>query len=440
MPYSFRSHPNLFCARSPLRATPRRWLAAAVLYTVFAAVVVAQTNGPVAEHQSATGLGQSAGHATVRPDTSADIWDVYYGFINRRGHRSTERARAGFQPSIFPELAYSLQTGFAVGANANLSFTSADSKQTISTIVTTPQYTQLGQIIIPIVANLWTAGNRYNIVTDWRYYRYSAVNYGLGSSAPAGADDQLHYTYLRLYQSVLRQVAPNLLVGLGYALDYHGNIRETNRTPDLNDDFRQYSTADHTVSSGPTLSVQYITRRNPNNPEGGFYGNVLFRPNLRALGSDANWQALITDVRKYVPFPKHSRNILAFWNVNWLTFGGLAPYLDLPSTGWDTYSNLGRGYVQGRFRGRNLIYAETEYRMPLLRNGLIGCVVFANVQAYNNAGVRTSDGRGFGQLLPGVGVGLRGKVNKRSNLNFALDYGFGIGGSRGVFLNLGEVF
>lgn len=407
------------------------WLAG----TLLANPIVAQSNGPVAQHSPATIAGHQADRAASRPDTSADIWDVYYGLINRRGHRPTERARPGFQPSIFPELAYSLQTGFAVGANANLSFTSADPQQTVSTIVTTPQYTQLGQIIIPVVANLWTAGNRYNIVTDWRYYRYSAANYGLGSYAPAGADDQLRYTYLRLYQSVLRRVAPNWSVGLGYALDYHGNIRENNRTPDLNDDFRRYSTADHTVSSGPTLSVEYITRRNPNNPEGGFYGNVLFRANERLLGSTTNWQALITDVRKYVPFPRGSRNVLAFWNVNWLTFGGQAPYLDLPSTGWDTYSNLGRGYVQGRFRGRNLIYGETEYRMPLLRNGLIGCVVFANVQAYNNG-----DGQGFGRLLPGVGAGLRGKVNKRSNLNFALDYGFGIGGSRGLFLNLGEVF
>ena len=44
----------------------------------------------------------------------------------------------------------------------------------------------------------------------------------------------------------------------------------------------------------------------------------------------------------------------------------------LPSTGWDDQSNLGRGYIQGRFRARELVYAEAEYRFGILRNDFIG--------------------------------------------------------------------
>lgn len=379
---------------------------------------------------------QSASYfATAPADSSADIWDVYYGFINKKGHRPPERMQAGFHPSIFPELAYALQTGFAVGLNANLSFTSADPDQNISVITTTPQYTQYHQVIIPIVANLWTRDNRYNIVSDWRYYHYSADNFGLGSESPPDVDDRLLYSYLRLYQAVLRQVAPNFSVGIGYSLDYHWNIREENKTPQLNNDFHRYGSSDHTVSSGVTVNLQYTNRRNPNNPQNGVYGNILFRPNLRLLGSDQNWQSLQIDLRKYVPLSQDARHILAFWSLNWLTFGRNAPYLDLPSTGWDTYSNMGRGYTQGRFRGQKLVYFETEYRTAILRNGLLGGVVFANVQAYSDW-----PGNHLGQLIPAGGVGLRIKVNKHSNLNFACDYAFGIGGSQGLFLNLGEVF
>lgn len=369
-------------------------------------------------------------------DSSADVWDVYYQFFNKKGHRSVESSQAGFHPSIFPELAYSLQTGFAVGMTANLSFTSADPQQNISTIITTPQYTQYKQVIIPLVVNIWTKGNRYNIVSDWRYYDYSADNYGLGSNSPSNVDDRLLYSYLRLYQSVLRQVAPNFSVGIGYALDYHWRIREENHTPQLNDDFQHYGSGNQSVSSGPTFSMQYTNRRNPNNPQSGFFGSVTVRPNLRWLGSDQNWQSVIADFRKYLPLSADGRHILAFWNMNWLSFGDQAPYLDLPSTGWDTYSNLGRGYTQGRFRGRNMVYVETEYRTALLTNGLLGGVVFANVQTYSDY----PNSNQFGRLLPGGGVGLRLKVNKHSNLNLAIDYGFGLGGSRGIFVNLGEVF
>ena len=38
------------------------------------------------------------------------------------------------------------------------------------------------------------------------------------------------------------------------------------------------------------------------------------------------------------------------------------------------------------------------------------------------------------------GFGIRIKVNKVSNTNIAIDYGFGLDGSHGFFVNLGELF
>jgi hypothetical protein len=42
--------------------------------------------------------------------------------------------------------------------------------------------------------------------------------------------------------------------------------------------------------------------------------------------------------------------------------------------------------------------------------------------------------------VPAGGIGLRIKVNKKSATNLAIDYGIGINGSRGFFVNLGESF
>ena len=68
------------------------------------------------------------------------------------------------------------------------------------------------------------------------------------------------------------------------------------------------------------------------------------------MGSDENWRSLLIDMRKYFKLSQHSRNILAFWSYTWLTLSGKPPYLDLPSTAWDNYANMGRGYIQSRFR------------------------------------------------------------------------------------------
>ena len=74
------------------------------------------------------------------------------------------------------------------------------------------------------------------------------------------------------------------------------------------------------VSSGPTFSLQYTTRRNPNNPQSGVFGNITVRPNLRLLGSDQNWQSVMADFRKYVPLSADGRHILAFWNLKLAKF------------------------------------------------------------------------------------------------------------------------
>ena len=62
----------------------------------------------------------------------------------------------------------------------------------------------------------------------------------------------------------------------------------------------------------------------------------------------------------------------------WLTINGNPPYDLLPSIGEDPYSNTGRGFAQGRFRGKNMLYVESEYRFGILKNGLLGGVVLSS--------------------------------------------------------------
>jgi hypothetical protein len=144
---------------------------------------------------------------------------------------------------------------------------------------------------------------------------------------------------------------------------------------------------------------------------------------------------LLIDLRHYIKFPISSKNFICLWSYNDFTLSGSPPYLDLPSIGWDDYSNTGRGYIPGRFTGRNLLYFETEYRYSLTRNGLLGGVVFGNAES-----MLQKVPEKINTINPGGGIGLRIKINRYSNTNLAIDYGFGNGGSRGFFFNLGEVF
>jgi hypothetical protein len=337
--------------------------------------------------------------------------------------------------SALPSVQYTLQTGFAVSLTGNLAFyTSQASNANISSILTSINYSQKRQFFVPIQGNIWTKGNRFNIQTDWEYSKFPQDTYGLGGKTTEADGYPIDYQYIRLYQTVLRTIAPDFYAGIGLDYDNYWNIQELN-AHDTATDWDRYGFSSSSRSVGPTLNLLYDGRRNAINPQPGYYANLVLRSNFTFMGSEANWSSLLVDLRKYFHFPFSSKNILAIWSYNWFTLDGKPPYLNLASTASDTYQNLGRGYIQGRFRGENLVYLESEYRFGITTNGLLGGVVFANAQSFTEPGSHS-----FEKILPGWGLGLRIKVNKFSRTSIALDYGFGLNGSRGIFANLGEVF
>ncbi|HTQ64706.1 MAG TPA: hypothetical protein VMI12_07905 [Puia sp.] len=390
-------------------------------------------------HAQSDSSGQTKQNKNLKSDTAQkDLVDVFFSIAKRKknGSDSTAEPKADkYHFSVVPAIGYTLSTGFALIVATNVGFFTNDPDKTnVSSINIPVVYSQYNQLTIPILTNIWTRDNKYNIVTDWRYYKYPQDTYGLGGHSSLNDATELDYSHLRIHQSVLRNIAPNFYAGIGYFLDYHWNIKEIGDT-DSSSDAQKYGLPPASVSSGPVINLLFDNRKNSINPQGGLYANILYRPNFTFMGSDENWQSLTVDLREYFKFPRGSKNILAFWGYAWLTPSGNPPYLDLPSTGWDAYNNTGRGYIQSRFRSYNMLYLESEYRFGITKNGLFGAVVFANAQSFSNY-----PGNDFDKIWPAVGLGIRIKVNKHSNTNIAVDYGFGADGSRGFFVNLGEVF
>jgi hypothetical protein len=388
-------------------------------------------------------ISDTAGQGKFDPWTNMkyqrDLIDIGYLLIRKNPEvrlDTTNKQTLRLHISGAPTPEYSLATGFAANITANIAFYSRRDGQTnISSILLSPTYTQKKQLILPIQSSIWTPGNKYNIAGDWRFLSYPEATYGLGGYKTKLDATQLNYYYIRFYQFVMRELTRNLYGGVGYQLDNHWNIQELDLPPGTVTDFDQYGFTKSSVSSGLSFNLLYDSRKNSINPEGGIYGNLVFRQNLSILGSDQNWESLLIDLRKYIRISESSHNILAFWSYNWLTLNGKPPYLDLPSTGWDTYSNTGRGYVQSRFRSKNMIDFEAEYRFGILNNGLLGGVVFGNLQSYSEI----SNNR-FEVIEPAAGAGLRIKFNKFSRTNICIDYAVGKNGSGGIFTNLGEVF
>ena len=338
--------------------------------------------------------------------------------------------------SIVPAIGYTLQTGFAGILSGNMAWytdTAEDTK--ISSVNTNVTYSQYKQILIPFQINSWTKGNRYNIITDFRFIQYPSVIYGLGGETDPNQGFTIDFSGIKVHQTVMKALSHNFYIGLGYYFDKLWDIRATDSLTDNLKDQLTTKLGTTETASGVVLRFLYDNRLNQINPQQGLYFNVAYRYSPKALGSDSTWHSLLIDARKYVQFPKGSKNVLSFWFMEWLVTGGTSPYLLMPSTGWDDNYNTGRGYIQGRYRGNNMTYFETEYRFGITQNGLLGGVAFVNLQHFS-ADISTS----YNTIFPGYGLGLRLKLNKHSGANLCVDYGFGKNGSRGFFVNLGEIF
>jgi hypothetical protein len=363
-------------------------------------------------------------------ENQKDVTDIYAKLFHKKVSKEVESVTAKPSFTIVPALGYTLVSKLALVVAGNVAFRTAPQSR-ISTIVASSSLTQRRQFTFPIESDIWSADNNYNFVGDFRFYRYPQSTYGLGSNSNIQHEDPMNYSYIRIYETVLRHISENLYAGAGYIFDDHWNISDKGYFSD----YASYGKQVRSVATGITLNGLLDSRDNAINPYKGAFISVQYRSNYKFLGSTSSWQSLIIDVRKYINFPRGSDNVLALWSFDWLVLNGRPGYLDLPSTQWDTYSATGRGYIQGRFRGAQMVYAEGEYRYRILNNGLIGGVFFLNAESLSAA-----PGTKLQGIQPGFGPGLRIKLNKATRTNICIDYGFGRQGSNGLFIDVGEIF
>jgi hypothetical protein len=367
-----------------------------------------------------------------------DVVDILIKTVkmNRFIRNDTVRLKSrGPYYSFLPSVSYEMVSSFTASVETNIAFYTDKQRSRISSVLVNADYSILNQQWSIINSNIFIDDSRINFLGDWRIYHFPTHTYGLGGKTLPSNSTMIDYMYLRFYEVALYELTQNIYAGLGYMLDYHWDVKEINVPKDVITDFQKYGTRPQSVSSGVSVNLQYDSRANCVNPQQGAYANIQYRNNPVIFGSDNNWQSLLLDVRKYIQLPTTSKNVLCFWSYNSFTLNGNPPYLDLASIGWDAYSNTGRGYIQGRYRSKSMIFFESEYRFGITRNGLIGGVTFANIGSYSDW-----PSNKFTTVIPAGGLGIRIKLNKHSNVNFATDFAIGTNGSKGFFFNMGEVF
>jgi hypothetical protein len=399
--------------------------------------------------------------------------DLYSLLGLRRGARRIPPARWVPLVAAVPVVGYSPASSFMLGLAGNVGMLLGDAEDTtMSSATGSALVTTRSQLILSVSGTALTAGNRWELLSDFRFLVFNQDTYGLGTgttplatglsinglgeiAAVPGAQP-MDFRMQRIHQSVLRSVGGGVYLGLGYRLDRHVEIVDRRldlgaATPVVTSHYaysrlQGFDPAGY-AASGLGLEALSDTRDSTIAPYRGWYAHLRLTGYPTWLGSAQHATVAAAEGRAYVGLSgEHPRNLLAFWVLTQGVTSGRLPYLALPASGWDAKSTTGRGYVQGRFRGTAMVYAEAEWRFGLTSGGLFGGTVFANVQTLSRPtaslpayGYAEPGESLFDTIRPAAGVGLRVMALRDSRTALRLDVAAGQG-SVCVYFGAGEAF
>jgi len=325
--------------------------------------------------------------------------------------------------------------GFGAGAAAVGSYRVGPPGSKFSRYEASAFFTEKGQRGLEIRSGIRPTGD-WILSGEWGIGRFPNPTWGLGPDTPDSAKTVVQRSQVRIHETVYRRVAGDWYGGLGYGYDLFYDVHDSATDEGRPSAFTAYGvgTGGRSDASGLMLNALYDARDNPLNPTRGSYLLLRYRFEPGLLGSDQDWRSVYLDGRTYLSL--RGRNVIAFWAYAWSSFGE-TPYLLLPMIGADPEHRSGRGYVEGRYTGKDLLYAEVEWRFHIW--DFLGGVVAASALSVSNRGTGES-GPLFDDVHPAVAAGLRALLSKESRSNLVLDVGWSPGGMIGFYLNANETF
>ena len=331
----------------------------------------------------------------------------------------------------YPTLAFSPETNWEFGVSSLYVYSAnRDLSNRLSELKAFTFYTLENQYGIWLDHALYSDQNKWFLYGRARYQSFPMFYYGVGRDSPSEDPTLIDGEYILLRERVLRETWPSMYVGL--ELDYQAlNRVEYESGEELLPGLAVPSVgALGSTNVGIGLGVLYDNIHNAMNPREGLYSEWAFLKYSEDTGSDFSFTSYIVDNRIYRPIKENS--VLAAQLYGQFTAGN-PPFNMLSLLGGES---LMRGYYLGRYRDKNMIAGQIEYRiLPFSFSKSWGASVFLS------AGQVFGDDHGFQwrQFLPTGGAGVRYLLFPEKDIYTRIDVAFTQEGS-GIYIFIGEAF
>lgn len=330
---------------------------------------------------------------------------------------------------VFPYAYYTPETELAFGVGGIITFyTSGYQFLRPSKVTLSGYYSTRKQYKITLIPELYMARNSLFLSTNLNFGVYVDKFWGIGNDTP-GIENEDYDS--RSWGVLLSFQFPPLLKFMpqnksGIIFDYYDyTVTNARHNPFLLNG--EITGSKGGISSGMGLAFVWDTRNQIFYPTaGGYYqGKAIFY--LKAIGSTYRFDEYIVDLRKY--YGIKGNNVIAIQV--FASFGrGNPPFYELSALGG---SNIMRGYYKGRYRDKNYLAGQIEYRRHLWRRfGMIAFAAMGDVEESMKK-FRLLDTK-FS-----YGAGLRFAFDEAQKVNVRVDLGLGRNTS-GVYFGLEEAF
>lgn len=342
--------------------------------------------------------------------SGAGIKKLTGNILNRYFNDSTSPEKPKFL--FYPTVAFSPETSWEMGISALLLYyAKRDTANRLSEIQSFNFYTLNKQYGAWFEHFIYTDKDKWFFLGRLRFQRFPLLYYGIGPYAKKEDELLVNSNYILIRERVLRKIIPNLFAGLefDYQKLYNGSIDQ------MGSNLPAPPGSAGTQNLGLGAGVVYDTRHNALNVRRGNFAEVAWLNYSPSLGSDYSFRSFTFDGRLYRTVKKNQVFAAQLYGQ---FIGGNPPFNQMAMVGNES---LMRGYYTGRYRDKNYIAAQAEYRfLPFGFSKRFGAAVFLASGVVAPAINKIS----INNILPSGGVGLRYLIFPKKDIFLRFDVGF----------------
>ncbi|MDO1448077.1 BamA/TamA family outer membrane protein [Rhodocytophaga aerolata] len=340
---------------------------------------------------------------------------------------STEPGQPQF--IAYPTLAYSPETGLEIGVSSlYLYYARKDTTNRLSEVAAFTFITLERQYGLWLDHALYTHQNKWFVLGRLRFQRFPLLYYGIGPQTPSQYQAVVDANAILLRERFLRKVKGSFYAGLEVDYQQLTNV-SFERNPEFVDQPNPVG-SEGSRNLGIGLGLVYDNRHNVLNVRHGFFAETGFLRYTRALGSNYTFTNFFFDTRYFHPIARKqvlATQVFALFN------NGNVPFNQLALLGGESVM---RGYYLGRYRDKNLIASQVEYRwLPFPFSKRFGGTLFVGA---GNVAPGLGEFR-FQSVKVSGGGGLRFLLFPKKDVFTRLDFAFSKE-SNGFYIFIGEAF